>query len=180
MGHINIEIKARCKDTDSIRQILTDNHADFKGVDHQTDTYFNVPEGRLKLREGKIENNLIYYRREDKAGPKQSDVILYSSRPGSGLKAILSQALGVLTIVDKKREIYFIGNVKFHLDTVQGLGTFVEIEAIDTEGKIGKDELLMQCRKYMELFAIDEKDLLRTSYSDMMPAGINTDVHSLM
>ena len=71
-----IEIKARCSELDKARKILQGKHADFKGVDHQIDTYFRVNLGRLKLREGTIENHLIHYERENKEGPKQSKVLL--------------------------------------------------------------------------------------------------------
>ena len=168
MSHINIEIKARCHDQESIRQILRSENAEFKGTDHQTDTYFRVSQGRLKLREGNIENNLIHYRRADTEGPKQSDVLLFRSDPGSALKEILTKALGILVIVEKKREIWFIGNVKFHLDLVEGLGSFVEIEAIDRDGSTGRDALLRQCRHYLRLFSIADKDLVPVSYSDML------------
>ena len=125
MAHLNIEIKAKSNDQDGIRKILESKNAEFKGIDHQIDTYFRVNSGRLKLREGQIENHLIHYQREDKEGPKQSDVILFNSNPQSSLKELLTKALGVLVVVDKKREIYFIDNVKFHIDAVQGLGSFV-------------------------------------------------------
>ena len=61
MGHTNIEIKAHCKDPEKIKNILTERDADFKGLDYQTDTYYKVPKGRLKLRRGNIENSLIFY-----------------------------------------------------------------------------------------------------------------------
>ncbi len=168
MAHLNIEIKAKCSDQEKIRSILKSHNADFKGIDHQIDTYFRVPSGRLKLREGNIENYLIYYKREDKGGPKQSDVILFTSVPGSSLKSILINANGILTVVDKKREIYFIENVKFHIDTVQDLGTFMEIEAIDKDGSIGKDRLLEQCNYYLKCFEISESDFISVSYSDLL------------
>ena len=142
--------------------------ADFKGTDHQIDTYFKVSTGRLKLREGSIENYLIYYQRADQAGPKQSDVILYKTDPNSPLKQILTQSLEELAVVDKKREIYFIGHVKFHIDQVDGLGSFMEIEAIDANGDINKDTLLEQCQHYMQLLGISEKDLITNSYSDLI------------
>jgi len=168
MSHINIEIKARCTNHEKIRAILTSLNADYKGIDHQIDTYFNVNHGRLKLREGNIENALVYYERENVEGPKQSDIILYTTESGSMLKPALTHSCGVLTIVDKKREIYFIENVKFHIDTVKDLGTFVEIEAIDEEGNIGKEKLLEQCNHYLTLFGIPETDLVSGSYSDLL------------
>src|SRR3989344_8793261 len=154
MKHLNIEIKAKCNDHEKIRSILKSRKADFKGTDHQIDTYFKVNNGRLKLREGNIENFLVFYEREDKEGPKQSNVILFKSDPKSSLKEILQTSLGALVIVDKQREIYFVENVKFHIDTVKNLGTFMEIEAIDSNGTIGKDKLQEQCQHYMELFSI--------------------------
>lgn len=168
MGHINIEIKARCFNQDKIRDILTAHNAEFKGIDHQIDTYFNTTAGRMKLREGNIENYLVFYNRKNIAGPKQSDIVLMKTEPNTSLKKILTSSLGILAIVDKKREIYFIENVKFHLDTVEKLGTFVEIEAIDTEGTISKERLLEQCNKYLELFEIKKNDLLAESYSDLI------------
>lgn len=168
MKHLNIEIKARSNNHEHIREILNSKNADFKGIDHQIDTYFNVNHGRLKLREGNIENHLIYYDRENKEGPKESNIILFAADPSSSLKSILVNANRVLVVVDKKREIYFIDNVKFHIDTVVGLGTFMEIEAIDADGSIGRETLLEQCNDYMKLFGINSDDLISVSYSDLL------------
>ncbi|MEA3229510.1 MAG: class IV adenylate cyclase [archaeon] len=170
MNHINVEIKARCstQKQENIKDILKSKNADFKGTDHQIDTYFKVKSGRLKLREGNIENHLIYYEREEKKGPKQSDVILFRSDPASSLKEILTKSLEILVIVDKTRDIYFIDNVKFHIDTVKSLGTFIEIEAIDKYRNMGKDKLLQQCNFYIGLFDISKDDLLPVSYSDIL------------
>ena len=163
-----IEIKARCSEQEKIRDILKGEGAEFKGLDHQTDTYFRVPHGRLKLREGNIENNLIHYDRPDQEGPKQSSVLLYRSHPESSLKGILMKALGVLVVVEKKREIYFIDNIKFHIDTVARLGEFIEIEAIDEDGSIGKERLQDQCESYLKRFGVSDEDLIANSYSDLL------------
>ena len=168
MKHLNIEIKARCNDHKKVRDFLISRNADFKGTDHQVDTYFWVNNGRLKLREGDIENFLVFYERENKEGPKQSKVILFESNPKSSLKEILVQALGVLAVVDKTREIYFIENVKFHIDIVKGLGTFMEIEAIDSDGSFGKNKLLEQCDTYLSSFGINNDDFISVSYSDLL------------
>ena len=168
MAHINIEIKAKSNNQDTIRKILKSKNANFKGADYQIDTYFKVSNGRLKLREGKIENHLIHYQRKNKKGPKQSDVILFKSNPKSSLKEILTKALGILVVVNKKREIYFIDNVKFHIDVVEDLGTFVEIEAIDNDGTIGKNKLLEQCQFFLNLFKISQENLVSVSYSDLL------------
>ncbi len=165
---LNIELKAHSKNQDRIREILKKQKADFKGIDHQIDTYFNAKIGRLKLREGNIENHLIHYVRSNEKASKESKVLLYKTNPESSLKLILETAMQVICVVDKLREIYFIDNVKFHIDTVKGLGTFVEIEAIDTDGSISKKHLKEQCDYYMQLLEIKPSDLIANSYSDML------------
>lgn len=168
MIHINVEIKAKCENQNEIRNLLKSLRADFKGTDIQTDTYFKVNNGRLKLREGNIENHLIFYQRENTSGLKQSDVILLKTEPNSSLKEILKQSLGVLIEVQKQREIYFIDNVKFHLDYVERLGHFVEIEAIDLDGSIGKEKLHQQCQYYVDLLKLSDRDFVSVSYSDLL------------
>ena len=166
--HLNVEIKAKCHNPNKIREILESKNAENKGLDNQIDTYFKVNFGRLKLREGNIENYLIHYYRENKKDPKESHVLLFESDSKSNLKEILTTSLGILTIVNKKREIYFIGNVKFHIDDIINLGSFIEIEAIDYEGNIGRDRLLEQCHYYLDLFNINREDLIDVSYSDLL------------
>ncbi len=168
MDCTSIEIKAISDNHKKISEILKSRKADFKGIDKQVDTYFNISTGRLKLREGNIENQLIYYQRENTESPKQSDVILFKTDPGSSLKEILKQTIGILVVVEKTREIYFIDNVKFHLDSVKGLGKYVEIEAIDTKGTIGKEKLSEQCNYYLDLLKISHEDLIPDSYSDLL------------
>jgi len=162
------EIKARCDDHEGYRSILREAGARKVGSDHQVDTYFDVPRGRLKLRQGTIENNLIHYRRHDETGPRRSDVHLYRVGNGKDLNALLGSALPVLVEVDKQREIYFVDNVKIHLDRVVHLGTFVEIEAIDSDGTRSAEHLERQCREWMERFDIRDDRLVRRSYSDLL------------
>ena len=166
MSHMNIEIKARCSNHNKIRGILQAHNADYKGLDHQIDTYFNAAKGRLKLRRGEIENSLIWYERRNAKGPKQSNIILHEN-PTPLLEKIIRNALNTIIIVDKMREIYFIENVKFHLDKLKGLGDFIEIEAINEDGKIGRKKLCGQCNHYMNLFEIKKEDLVAESYSDL-------------
>jgi adenylate cyclase, class 2 len=169
MSHNNIEIKARCADASFIRNYLLQSKARFVGVDKQTDTYFNTANGRLKMRQGPIENALIYYNRENKAGPKLSEVKLLPLLENAELlKEILTKANRVKVVVTKKREIWFIDNVKFHIDEVEGLGSFIEIEAIDTDGSLGMEKITEQCNFYLTAFAINEHDLLTHSYSDLL------------
>ena len=168
MLHLNVEIKASTKRATAIKTILAKQNARFQGIDHQIDTYYKVPKGRLKLRQGTIEKTLIHYQRSNQAGPKQSTVALHHPEDDASLKEVLESALEVLVVVDKQRAIYFIDNVKFHVDEVKGLGEFVEIEAIDSEGTIGLPQLQAQCNYYIQLLGIEPDDLIEVSYSDLL------------
>jgi adenylate cyclase, class 2 len=168
MATINIEFKAKAKDVALLEKKLLTLKPEYIGEDNQVDTYFNVATGRLKLREGNIENSLIYYERVNTAGAKQSNILLYQHNPDKTLKEILVKVNGVKVVVDKKRKIYFIDNVKFHFDAVEGLGTFVEVEAIDKNGDIGVDKLKAQCNFYATFFGINPSDYIAFSYSDMI------------
>src|SRR5436853_7297684 len=97
--HTNFEFKARHRDITAAENILQQYNPNFICEDHQTDTYFNVPNGRLKLREGNIENALIFYERTNEAAAKQSNVILYQHEPEAALKEILTQSLGIKIVV---------------------------------------------------------------------------------
>lgn len=167
---LNIEIKARAQKPNHIKSVLKNLGANYQGIDHQIDTYFTVPDGRLKLRQGNIENSLIFYQRPNQAGPKASSFLLYhpTQENSDQLKKLLSTALGQKIVVDKHRAIYFFENVKFHVDQVVGLGDFMEIEVMDKEETGDVEILEKQCKKYMELLGIEAADLVDGSYSDLL------------
>lgn len=142
--------------------------ARFIGKDHQVDYYFHVDKGRLKLRQGTIENYLIYYNRPDREAPKVSAVRLFPVQSRTPLLPLLTEALGLKVVVDKIRRIYFIHNVKFHLDEVKGLGSFVEIEAIGSVEGPEIEELENQCKNYMQVLRIPPENLVANSYSDLL------------
>jgi adenylate cyclase class 2 len=171
-SHLNVEIKARCADPDAVLRRLAELGAEEQGVDRQVDTYFPAAAGRLKLREGGIENYLIHYVRPDERGPKNSQVTLHELDPDDApaIRDVLAVALGVAVAVSKSRRILWIDNVKFHVDEVEDLGSFVEIEAMDRTGARGRDLLLEQCERYVRLLAIDPADLEPRSYSDLLLA----------
>jgi len=164
----NFEFKAFVDNLNDFESKLKTLEPRFIGIDHQIDTYFNVPIGRLKLREGNIENALISYNREDRAEAKKSEITLYRHQPDDALKSILTEQFGVKAIVDKNRKIYFIDNVKFHFDVVKDLGTFMEVEAIDAESEYSIDELKNQCDYYFTFFGLKKADLIDKSYSDLI------------
>ncbi len=175
MGHLNIEFKANTEKQEEQEELIKNMNAIYAGEDRQTDTYFNVPVGRLKLREGNVENSLIFYIREDAAGIKDSNVQLcVLEKKDPALKALLTAAHGIKVVVEKTRRIYFIENVKFHFDEIAGLGKFVEVEAIDKIGEIGRETLQKQCDKYAAMLGVKQEDYKSESYSDMIIAHSTT------
>ncbi len=169
MNYINVEIKAKCFHPEKVEAFLVSHNAQFIGIDYQKDTYFNVTSGRLKLRQGNIENNFIFYNRPDQDGPKQSDFSLLNIADGKSTENFFAKVLGIKVIVEKKRKIFFIENVKFHLDEIAGLGSFVEIEAGNKNYPDKSVETLQQqCEFYMDAFEIKKEDLINHSYSDML------------
>jgi len=165
---INFEFKAKVASLEPYENKLLSLKPDFKGIDHQVDYYFHTEKGRLKLRTGNIENALIHYDRSDSIHARESKVILYKHVTDASLKEILSIHLGVKTVVDKIRKIYFVENVKFHLDLVHKLGTFIEVEAIDGEGQYSIEHLQAQCAYYMEFFGLKVENMIAKSYADLI------------
>lgn len=168
----NIEIKARARDFDEIRrraETLSDTPCE---IIPQEDTFFNVPRGRLKLRVFAPERaQLIYYTRPDQDGPKRSDYSMTSSGDPQGLKQVLAAAYGVRGIVRKTRYLYLVGQTRVHLDDVEGLGRFMELEVVmrpgqgDTEGQAIAEDL-------MDKLGIGAGDLLEGAYMDLIEGKI--------
>ena len=175
--HKNYEIKAKITPFQylDIRKKLSDLNAKYFGLDEQTDTYGVSKDGkRKKFRQSKIDGNLeIEYNRANQTGPKLSDVRLGEKVEDSkkGLGNFLKENT-FLVEVKKRRHIYFAKNVKVHLDIeVNGLeGPFLEIEAIDSDGKLGVETIKKQCEEYQNLFGIKSEQLISDSYSDMLLA----------
>jgi adenylate cyclase, class 2 len=168
MRIVNYEFKARIKDEQRVRDALKTLNARSIGTDHQVDTYFRVPAGRLKVREGRIENSLIFYRRSNARRARQSAVEMMLLPRRNSLRPILERALATLAVVDKRREIYFVKNVKIHLDRVRQLGKFLEVEAISRTGDVKK--IRSQARYFQQLFGVTAKDIVAESYSDLILA----------
>lgn len=164
----NYEFKAKIDAIEKYETKLLTLNPQFKGLDHQIDTYFNAQHGRLKLREGNIENSLINYDRENILGSKESQIILYQHEPNIALKNILVKQLGVKIVVNKKRKIYFIDNVKFHFDIVENLGSFLEVEAIDSKEEFTLETLKQQCDTYFHFFELTQNNIIDKSYSDLI------------
>jgi predicted adenylyl cyclase CyaB len=164
----NLELKARHPDLRMAAAAVEQLGAQGPTVESQTDTYFRVPNGLLKLRE--IEGQqaaLIWYTRPDRRDARTSTYQLVPVPDPDGLRAALDGALAVRGTVRKRRTIYLWHNVRIHLDEVDGLGTFVEFEAVLSPGE---DEATAR-RRLEELgrvLGIRPEDCLAPSYADLL------------
>jgi predicted adenylyl cyclase CyaB len=164
----NLEVKAPCADLAAARQALEVLGATELPSESQTDTYFSVAHGRLKLREiAGRPAQLIWYDRPDTLAAKISTYHLVPISDPSGLKGVLSAALGVRGEVQKQRRIYLWHNVRIHLDEVRGLGPFVEFEAIlsSPEDETASSRRLIQLSAALALAPADH---LGPSYADLL------------
>jgi predicted adenylyl cyclase CyaB len=170
----NVELKARIRDLPTARRIAERLATDYLGWQHQIDTYFRCPRGRLKLRE--IEGQqaqLVGYQRPDETGPKLSDYRLTTVTESESLKETLAAALDVLVVVDKRREIFLYQNVRIHLDEVIDLGRFLEFEAVLSD-QVDQAQGEAQLAFLRAEFAIDPDDLLAVSYADLLLREVGT------
>jgi len=140
----NIELKAT---VDSIGALVptASGLADSGPVEiDQDDTFFDCPNGRLKLREfSPLDGELIFYRRPDEAGPKESFYVIARTSTPSALRETLSLAYGTVGRVRKHRTLYLAGRTRIHLDRVEDLGDFLELEVVlseDETAQSGYDE----------------------------------------
>jgi predicted adenylyl cyclase CyaB len=166
----NIELKARLADLDAARRVAQRIATSSGGTLHQIDTYFHVPVGRLKLREIAGERaELIAYHRANSPAARASDYTIVPVPDAGTLTQALAAVLGIRTVVRKVRELWFYQNVRIHLDQVRELGTFLEFEAVLSDGKddaSGRAQLDWLCGH----FGIDSRDIVPQSYSDLLLA----------
>lgn len=167
----NIEFKAKADDLAFFEEKLRSIEAVFVGSFSQKDTYFNATVGRLKLREYEDYSSLIYYNREDSNASKESEVIYYKHDTDKALLDILKLQMGVKVYVEKVRKLYKVNNVSIHLDTVEGLGTFVEVEACNEGGLYSAEAMEESCSYFYGLFELTAADLIAPSYSDLLLAS---------
>jgi predicted adenylyl cyclase CyaB len=166
----NIEIKARVPDLARLRVRAASLAPVPPTVLVQTDTFFDVPRGRLKLREfGAGSAELIFYERADQTGPKESSYFRYECSEPKTLAALLGRNLGIRGVVEKRREVFLIGRARIHLDDVRGLGTFMEIEVVLDDGAAAAGE--REARRLLAAFDISESALVAPAYIDLLEAA---------
>jgi predicted adenylyl cyclase CyaB len=166
----NVEIKARVSDPDALMSraaTLADGPAELL---EQEDTFFACPEGRLKLRRlGDGSGELIFYRRSDTAGPRESEFLKAPVTDPGAVCGTLGAALGVLGQVRKRRTLYLVGQTRIHLDEVEGLGSFLELEVVLRDDQSTTDGERV-ARELMAALGITEADLVDVAYVDLVRA----------
>ena len=164
----NIEIKARVRDLAGLKTRaakLSDTPVE---VIPQEDTFFNVPQGRLKLRIlAPDHGQLIHYQRLDQGGPKRSDYHIAETPDPESLKRVLSLAYGIRGVVKKTRYLYLAGQTRIHVDDVDGLGQFMELEVVLREGQ-GDAEGQAIAEGLMTSLGVERADLLECAYMDLI------------
>jgi adenylate cyclase class 2 len=167
----NLELKARCADLERARERAREVATRWVGVDQQVDTYFVTRAGRLKLRESSLSGaQLIPYFRPDERAAKRSDYQVIAIEDGAGLARMLGAMLGVHRIVRKRREIALFENVRIHLDRVDGLGTFVELEAVWDGAEVGLAEQQRKLAFLRERLGLRDEDVIAGSYETLLGA----------
>ena len=172
----NIEIKARVRELETQRRLIEEVSDQPRSLLSQVDTFFVVPRGRLKLRQFDPEHGeLIYYQRIDQADAKLSDYQIIPTAEPEQLRAALAAALGVHGVVRKTRHLYFQGQTRIHLDDVQELGWFIELEVVlrPNQTKAEGKTLATELRRKLDIQA---EDLIDCSYIDLFVGGASTPV----
>ena len=167
----NIEVKAYARNFVKIKAraaYLSDTPVE---VIPQEDTFFNSPQGRLKLRVlPEAKGQLIYYTRPDQEGPKRSDYhISYTADPAN-LKRVLELAYGIRGVVRKTRYLYLVGQTRVHLDDVEGLGQFMELEVVMQEGQSDAEGQAI-AEDLMARLGVERSDLVEGAYMDLIETG---------
>ncbi len=166
----NVEIKAKVADLAAVRRIV-EALADSGPLElEQEDTFFVCPRGRLKLRRfgGCTEAELIYYERPENSGPKESRYIVHPTADADGLREVLAAAFDIRGVVRKRRSVYFIGQTRVHLDEVEGLGAFVELEVV-LHAEQSSSDGATHAQELMEKLGISSNQLIDRAYIDLLP-----------
>lgn len=168
----NIEMKARFTQLDNARATALELGGRYLWKDEQVDTYFNTRVGKLKLRQSGLNGSeLIPYLKTDRDGLKHSEYVRLPAEDPALVERLLGQLLGTGLTVRKTREVYLIGNVRVHLDEVEGLGAFLEFEAVfDADTEEARNEETRKVAELMQRFGVRPSDLFDASYPELLRA----------
>lgn len=168
---VNVEIKARVGDPGALRERVLALSEGASQRLRQNDTFFEVPAGRLKLRViDERQGELICYRRSDERGPTPSAYQISRVDDPDALQRVLSTALGVRGVVRKEREVFLVGRTRVHLDRVEGLGSFLELEVVLAPGE-PVERGHAEAQDLLDALRVHPEDLERSAYVDLLETG---------
>ena len=164
----NVEIKAVASDLRTQgERVRTMSHGAPELLE-QEDTFFRTRRGRLKLRRlSDKRGELIYYERPDDSGPAESRYMLLPTTEPDALKRALGKALGVRGVVRKRREVLIVNRTRVHLDEVDGLGDYIELEAVLEAGET-RERGERRVGELMAEMGIVDGDLVDRAYIDLL------------
>ena len=165
----NVEIKARISSVEALVPRVA-ALADQGPVEiEQDDTFFVCERGRIKLRAlSATEGQLIFYRRANQAGPKESRFVISPTASPDTLRDALTLAYGSAGRVRKHRTLYLVGRTRVHLDRVESLGHFLELEVVLAEGE-SPDAGVKEARALMTALGLADDQLIDGAYVDLLP-----------
>ncbi len=167
----NVEIKARVRDRTTLAACVAAIADGGPSLLEQEDTFFHSPRGRLKLRRlSAAAAELIYYERVDSGGPKVSQYLRVPCPDAGALIEVLARSLGVRDVVRKRRILYHVGQTRIHLDAVEHLGDFLELEVVLRDDQDVADGVAI-ARDLMQRLGVKHADLIAEAYIDLLPAG---------
>jgi predicted adenylyl cyclase CyaB len=165
----NIEIKARIADLALIEARVAGLAQHGPEQIAQDDTFFRCEHGRLKLRAfSDAAGELIFYRRADQAGPKESFYVRSSTAEPAALRELLTLAHGQVGRVRKQRTLYLVGRTRVHLDRVEGLGEFLELEVVLRDGEPAEAGVA-EAHALMAQLQVSAGQLVEQAYVDLLP-----------
>jgi predicted adenylyl cyclase CyaB len=167
----NVEIKARVADPSALRARVAALGTEPPVIIGQHDTFFSTTHGRLKLRRfADGTGRLIFYERDDIIGPKTSTYSMATCPDARAFEAVLTRALGVRGVVEKRRELFMIGRTRVHLDDVRDLGHFLELEVVLGDSKpIADGE--REAHDLLAKLGVPPAALVAPAYIDLLEAS---------
>lgn len=164
----NIEIKAKIDSLGALAQRVARLATEGPVEIAQDDTFFRCEAGRLKLRAfSATEGELIFYRRSDEPGPKASFYLRSRTSDPASLREALSLAYGQAGRVVKARTLFLVGRTRVHLDDVQGLGQFMELEVVLDDGEADESGV-REAQALMAQLGIQPSQLIQGAYVDLL------------
>jgi predicted adenylyl cyclase CyaB len=164
----NVEIKARIAGVAALAPLAARLADSEPALIDQDDTFFSCPNGRLKLRDQFAAGaELIFYQRADQSGPKESFYLRVPVPDPTALRELLQLAHGQTGRVRKRRLLFLVGRTRIHLDAIEGLGEFLELEVVLRDGE-ATEAGIVEAKDIMARLGVTPQQLIQGAYVDLL------------